>query len=291
MTIDPPLPPAVADFLRADSLSAIGDMERIEGGCISLTRRLCFEGGATLVLKQSDDVPDDMYAIEAEGLAAIRAADGPRVPDVLSVGPDHIFLEDLGPKGDPPADFWPRFGEALARLHNAEGPAYGYHRDGYLGKLPVENAWSDDGHDFFLRTRVFRMANEPLCDAALEPEDRRGLDRLARRIEDLIPPQTPRLIHGDLWHANMSCGPGGDPCCFDPSVYYGWPDAELAMTTQIGGIPESFYDAYRAARGTEPGWEERWDVLGLREYLAMMAHFGNRFDTRQALRDLIARFA
>lgn len=266
-------------------------MGTIEGGCISLTRRLWFESGATLVLKQSGDVPADMYAIEADGLAAIRAAGGPRVPNVLSVGPDHLLLEDLGPTGDPPDNFWPRFGEALARLHATTGPAFGYSHDGYLGKLPVENEWSEDGHGFFLRTRVFRMAKEPRCDAALEPGDRRGLEQLARRIEDLIPRQSPRLIHGDLWHANMSCGPGGDPCCFDPSAYYGWPDAELAMTAQIGGVPQSFFEAYRAAMGTPPEWKERWDVLGVREYLSMMAHFGDRFGTRQALRDLIARYA
>lgn len=291
MTIEPPLPPVVEGFLGSEHPTRLGGMGTIEGGCISLTRRLFFDDGTTLVLKQSDAVPPDMYAIEAEGLAAIRAANGPRVPDVLSLGPDHLLLEDLGPQGDPPDDFWPRYGEALARLHATAGPAFGYHQDGYLGKLPVENAWSEDGHAFFLQTRVFRMANEPLCDAALEPEDRRGLEKLGRRIEELIPPQTPRLIHGDLWHANMSCGPGGDPCCFDPSAYFGWPDAELAMTLQIGGVPEAFYEAYRAEMGTEPGWEERWDVLGVREYLSMMAHFGDRFGTRQALRDLIARFA
>src|SRR5205823_54907 len=66
----------------------------------------------------------------------------------------------------------------------------------------------------------------------------------------------PSLLHGDLWSGNAGFTAGG-PVVFDPAVYYGDREADLAMTELFGGFPRQFYAAYEAALPLEPGYERR----------------------------------
>jgi fructosamine-3-kinase len=67
------------------------------------------------------------------------------------------------------------------------------------------------------------------------------------------------LLHGDLWGGNWaSCG--GEPVIFDPAVYYGDRESDLAMTRLFGGFGRTFYEAYEAAWPLEPGHEARNDI-------------------------------
>jgi fructosamine-3-kinase len=55
------------------------------------------------------------------------------------------------------------------------------------------------------------------------------------------------LLHGDLWGGNAAALPDGTPVVFDPAVYAGDREADIAMTTLFGGFPPDFHSAYRAA--------------------------------------------
>ncbi len=62
----------------------------------------------------------------------------------------------------------------------------------------------------------------------------------------------PSLLHGDLWGGNSRLR-RGEPVLFDPAVYYGDREADLAMTELFGGFPAEFYAAYREAWPLDPG--------------------------------------
>ncbi len=107
----------------------------------------------------------------------------------------------------------------------------------------------------------------------------------------LVPVQPPSLLHGDLWHTNMLADSCGAPALIDPAVSYGWPEAELSMTRQYGTVPRIFFDAYNEINPLASGWWERLELLTLRQHMAVLAFFGNKFGTRNQLLAVIAQFS
>lgn len=263
--------------------------EKLEGGLISLTRRVTTQRG-TVVVKQSTNAPGDMYYREAEGLLALAVPGGPRVPQVLSVGEGHLILEDFGKHESGPG-YWEEFGRRIAAMHSNQSPKYGFHHDNYLGILLMDNSWSEDGYEFFAQTRMFRFFDEPLAKEYLTKEDRQGVEHIAGMLPNLIPYQPPSLLHGDLWTSNILVSPDGQPGVIDPAVYFGWPEAELSMTFAYDGVGSAALDAYREVHPLEPGWEERFEILNIRELLSMVAHTGNQYGTVPKLRELLAKYA
>jgi fructosamine-3-kinase len=244
----------------------------VDGGYASKTHRVSTTLSRSVIVKTHDDVPVDLYALEADGLEALGVPGAFVVPEVLRVTPTFIVLSDLGPSSLPADsdDFWRDAGRRLAVQHQQTADKFGYHQDNYLGVLPQRNPWTDDGHAFFAEHRLLRYLEVPNCYNALSPDDRHRLERLANRLPDLIPSQPASLLHGDLWHGNLLPA----PALIDPAVYYGWPEAELSMLHGCGNIPTSFYDAYQDHYPLDPGWLDRLPLLHLREHLCVLAHFG-----------------
>ncbi len=95
------------------------------------------------------------------------------------------------------------------------------------------------------------------------------------------------LLHGDLWGGNWLASSGGEPVLFDPAVYYGDRETDLAMTRLFGGFGEAFYRAYEAAAPLPPGWPERCELYNLYHVLNHANLFGSAY-VRQA-RSVIER--
>ncbi len=256
---------------------------------ISLTRRIVTEK-TSFVIKQCPNPPPHLYQRESEGLKALGVEGGPRIPQVLRVSDEYLLLEDLG-KNEPGPGFWAKFGQQVALMHQVTRPKYGFDHDNYLGLQLMDNTWSDDGWEFFARTRVLRFLGEPLCEEFLTTQDRSRVERLAAQLPSLIPFQPPSLIHGDLWTSNMLVAPDGSPAVIDPATYFGWPEAELSMTCAYDGVGPEFFDAYREINPLESGWQSRFEILGIREMLSMIAHTGNEYGTVQALRAVLEKYA
>ena len=61
---------------------------------------------------------------------------------------------------------------------------------------------------------------------------------------------------------------------FDPAVYYGDREADLAMTELFGGFPARFYDAYNEAFPLPAGYETRRHFYNLYHLLNHLNIFG-----------------
>jgi fructosamine-3-kinase len=269
----------------------LGDVESaspLEGGVANKTYRVRTTLGRSVIVKIHDDPPPGLYALEADGLSALRIPGGFVVPSVLRVTESFLVLTDLGPDklADQSADFWRDAGRRLAVQHQQVSDKFGYHQDNYLGLVQQRNPWTDDGHAFFGEHRLLRFLEVPRCYDALPAEDRRRLERVAARLTGLIPSQAPALIHGDLWHGNLLPG----PALIDPAVYYGWPEAELSMLIGCGNIPDDFFTAYEEAHPLAPGWRDRMPLLHLREHLAVLAHFGEVPETLTKIQATLAPY-
>jgi fructosamine-3-kinase len=261
----------------------------LDGGYASKTYRVRTTLGRTVIVKTQDELPPDLYYLEADGLNALRWSGGFAVPEVLRVTPSFVVLSDLGTSSPSPT-FWEDAGRALALQHAHTNERFGYHQDNYLGVLPQRNPWTSDGHAFFAEQRLLRYLEVPNCQEALPADDRRRLERIAGKLPELIPAQPAALLHGDLWHRNLLPAPTGGPALIDPAVYYGWPEAELSMLIGCGEIPDAFYAAYEEAHPLEPGWRDRMPLLHLREHLCVLAHFGPVAETLEKIHTTLAPF-
>jgi len=190
-----------------------------------------------------------------DGLRALGAV--VRVPRILDHGPDFLILEqlDLRRTGD-----WAALARMLAKLHRTTGPRFGWHRDNWIGRAPQVNTWHDDWAGFFLECRLRPQAAKA------------GIELPEIKLLENHQPQ-PSLLHGDLWSGNAGFIDEG-PVIFDPAVYYGDRETDLAMTELFGGFPARFYEAYDEAYPLPAGYEKRKHLYNLYHLLNHLNIFG-----------------
>jgi fructosamine-3-kinase len=270
--------------------TAVAAVEKLTGGWANTTWRVRLADGREVVVKTSATAPEGLFAVEAAGLVVLRDLGGLRTPDVVAVGPRSLTLEALVPSKPATDEFWEAAGRSVAGLHGRTAPRHGWDEDGWLGRLPQDNTWDDDGHRFFATRRVLRYLGEPRVREALDAADLAGLEKLCDRLPDLVPVAPAVLTHGDLWHANVVATAGGAPAFIDPAVSWTWGEIDLSMAYCSGTIPERFFAAYHEVRPPEPGWRERMELLNLRELLSVVAHFGALGDYVEQIRRVLRQW-
>ena len=230
--------------------------------------------------------PSTRLAAEADGLAALRATGTVRVPATLDADDTNgLVLEWLDLRGLD-ARSGARLGTDLAALHCAPVPRalrgkFGWHRDNYIGATPQLNAVSSSWVGFWREQRLV-----PQLEQAAAAGHGRALQRcgeaLAARLDVVLAAHAPApaLLHGDLWSGNAGALPDGTPVVFDPAVYVGDREADVAMTELFGGFPPAFHAAYRAAAPLDEGYTLRRDVYNLYHLLNHLNLFGAAYLSR-----------
>ena len=270
------IPQVVRNWISENDFGAITSANPVGGGCINDGRILETESGLSYFLKTNRSAPQDMFTKEADGLKALQIEDGPVVPQTYLYGDDFILMENLSPASKQ-EDYWPMFGRQLATLHNHTHPHYGFADDNYIGSTPQPNPWMDDGFAFFGEQRLVYMTNLARQRNLMCATDAKQANKLISRLPELIPHQPPSLLHGDLWSGNAISDVHGLPAIIDPAVYYGWAEAELAMTALFGSFPRSFYNAYEEVRPLEPDYQTRFSIYNLYHLLNHLYIFGRSY--------------
>ena len=192
------------------------------------------------------------------------------MPKVLDrgarAGRAFIVLEklELQRRGD-----YAAMGRMLAKLHCQNGSRFGWHRDNYIGLMPQLNAWHDSWPEFFQECRI---------KPQLEWARQKGFPLPAIDARPLLEGYDPEpsLLHGDLWSGNAGFTSDG-PVLFDPAVYYGDREADLAMTELFGGFPREFYRAYDEAYPLDREYEKRKHLYNLYHLLNHLNIFGGAY--------------
>ena len=265
------------------AVSAVAGSFRLErtvpmpGGCIH--RCYVLEGaGKRFFAKINDSSQSDNFAAEADGLEALAAA-GARVPAPLCRGETgteaFLVLEhlDLSGKGS-----YAALGREIARLHSSHGENYGWRRNNYIGRTPQLNRRSRSWGEFWSQSRIapqLELARKNGLGGSLI---RKG-EQLAVSLPQLLAGHAPpaSLLHGDLWSGNAGFLADGTPVLFDPAVYLGDREADLAMTELFGGYPEVFYSAYAEAAPLDEGYSLRKTLYNLYHVLNHANLFGGGY--------------
>ncbi|NJD32921.1 MAG: fructosamine kinase family protein [Gammaproteobacteria bacterium] len=229
------------------------------------------------------------YEAEAEGLAELARAQALRVPAVLAVGEAHghalLALEwlDLS-DAEPDAPCQARLGERLAAQHRVTAARHGWHRDNTIGATPQPNTGDEDWVRFFQQKRLgfqLDLAARDGLDAAVVERGRELCERCGAFFSSYLP--RPSLLHGDLWGGNAGrLAATGEPVVFDPAVYFGDRETDLAMTRLFGGFGPAFYAAYQAAWPLDPAAGTRRTLYNLYHVLNHCHLFGGSYGRQAA---------
>lgn len=268
IAVAPALAEAIAQAIAAPI--EITAATPVTGGCIHTALAVSGEtalGKRRFFAKTNDAAAAAMFAAEAEGLDALRSAKALRVPRVVARGGDDemawLVLEwlDLAPLDAKSAA---RLGTALAAQHRVPQDKFGWARDNFIGATPQVNGWSDEWLAFWRAKRLHAQ----LRLAAHNRLPSRMIDRGERLVADCeaffgnyAPAKS--LLHGDLWGGNAAALGDGMPVVFDPAVYVGDREADVAMTELFGGFPREFMAAYRAAWTLDDGYTVRRELYNL----------------------------
>ena len=251
----------------------------VSGGDISSAWRLATENGDVFI-KTGPASSAEMFVAEAEGLTELASTDAIRVPNVIASGQTelsaYLGLEWMSfERADAATERL--FGEQLATLHHTTKNRYGWHRNNTIGLTLQENTGRDNWLDFFREQRLgfqLRLAAENGYSGELQQRGRQLLKRLPVYFDVAEPAAS--LMHGDLWGGNWGCS-GGQPVIFDPAVYYGDREMDIAMTKLFGGFGADFYAAYESSWPLQDGHQERQHLYQLYHVLNHLNLFGSAY--------------
>lgn len=251
----------------------------ISGGSINQCHAVQ-QGDLSYFVKLNHVDRSAMFDAEAEGLRQLAASRTIHVPKPICQGQvgGQCFLVldylDLGgrQRGD---GAWAALGRQLAQMHrlSISDRGFGWHRDNTIGLTPQRNSWTEDWATFWAEQRI-----GPQLRLAGAGRFLRG-DRLLAAIPHLLVGYRPlaSLVHGDLWSGNAAIDRNGEPAIFDPAVYYGDREVDIAMTELFGSFPDAFYQGYESTWPLEEGYETRRDLYNLYHLLNHFNMFGGNY--------------
>ncbi|CAM9379327.1 unnamed protein product [Ectocarpus sp. 12 AP-2014] len=232
----------------------------------------------------------DNFFAEQTGLEAILETGCVRAPKPLALGTlplggSFLLMEHMPfiPFGQSIPEVLRNLAEGLAAMHLQDPPpscgGFGFVGDNFLGGTRQVNTWDSDFSNFFVERRLspqFAQARTKFQDSwGTKNEDFERIGReailTAKKVLEPVANSKPALLHGDLWVGNCGGVPGEgrlrEAAVFDPAVWYGLPEFDLALATMFGGFGKPFYETYHAIIPKAPGFERRMRVYKLYHYL------------------------
>jgi fructosamine-3-kinase len=221
----------------------------------------------------------EMFAKEAAGLSALSQTNTIEVPQAVVFGEydHHSYLVMPYLAMDKRGDIRD-FAQALAAMHLSGGDRFGFDEDNYIGKTPQSNRWDDHWGRFFARERIGRQL-DILAGQGVSPGLIDKGHHLMEKLEPFLNDHNPAvaLVHGDLWSGNYSFIEGGRPVIYDPAVYYGDAEVDLAMLELFGAPGKTFFAAYNSVNPIKPGYALRKQAYNLYHILNHANFFGGSY--------------
>ena len=252
----------------------------VSGGSVCQAYRVPSSHGP-LFVKLRSALDCHQFEAEADGLQTIDTCGALKVPTIYCYGSTettaYLFLEwlELGARSTTAEIV---LGHSLARQHTTTAASFGWSCDNFIGASAQPNHREDDWIAFWRDSRLgFQL--DLAAENGLPATDQEAGAALLDRLENFFGDEeiVPSLLHGDLWSGNWGVLAADVPCIFDPAVYCGDREADLAMTRLFGGFGPAFYDAYMTTWPLRPGWERRVDLYNLYHLLNHFNIFGTGY--------------
>ena len=265
----------IVDFLSSSLNSKILNVSPISGGCINECYKLTTNRDSYFIKLNKKFNP---FVEEQKGLDILRATRTFFIPKVLLIGKyeDYSFLlMEYIESENQTSNFWNDFGKKLAALHKISNESFGFDHNNYIGSLQQINTWHANSIEFFINCRLIPQLE--LLNDINDNQFFKSFDALFNILNEILPDGKPSLLHGDLWSGNYMVGKNGNPAIVDPAVYYGFREADIAMSKLFGGFANQFYDTYNETFPLEINWQSRVQVWNLYPLLVHANLFGTSY--------------
>ena len=178
----------------------------------------------------------------------------------------------------------------LAKFHQNTNINYGFFHDTYCGPTLQINSWNCDWYDFFFNTKIKYQLDLAIKKKHVDKNYSKKVLNLLKKNKSLFLDRIPSLIHGDLWSGNIGTDIHNKPRLFDPSLYYGDYEADIAMTELFGGFDQKFYEGYNHIKKFEPGFKNRSNFYKLYHILNHLNIFGSsyKYDLDNIIKKIVA---
>ncbi len=248
----------------------------LQGGDINDVFLLkCISVDFVIKLNNAHRFPN-MFEVEAKGLKLLASSNSFRIPKVKGVGIDneisYLLLEYI-PSGKSTHSFWKDFAFLLSKLHKTTNKEFGLSYHNYIGSLKQLNDVERTASEFYINQRLepqFKLANDKGFVFS-------SLDRFYKNISEVIPDESPSLIHGDLWNGNYLISDNNEAILIDPAVAFAPREMDLAMMQLFGGFPQEVYSIYNEQLPLIKNWNERIQLWQLYYLLVHLNLFGSGY--------------
>lgn len=259
--------------------SEVSNIKSVGGGSINSTYEFTF-GNIRYFLKQNgrNEFPE-MFKKEVRGLTELSEKTALIIPKpVLEtvIGEDQLLVLEYLEKAPASETYSEKLGSGLASLHRIKAKEFGFDDDNYIGSLHQSNKKHQRWDDFFSEERIGPLVKWCYDSKMLDRKYLLSFENLSKKLNEIFPEEEPSLLHGDLWGGNAMNTTKG-PSIYDPAVYYGHREMDLAMTQLFGGFDQGFYEAYNNSYPLEKNHRQRTDICNLYPLLVHVKLFGTSY--------------
>lgn len=252
--------------------------KEVSGGCVATAFVVSTAESNRYFVKTGMQSPK-AFLCEANGLKALANSQTLCIPKVYFANENFLVLEYIEQAPKEPR-FFENFGKQLALMHHQNTTTnFGFFEDNYVGNTPQVNlqtaSWELFYREYRLRYQLDLLKQKGWLTKTLASFYNNLEVLVAKVLADSEEP--PALLHGDLWGGNYRTNSLGKACIYDPAVYFGHREAELAMTRLFGGFPEAFYQSYQQTYPLKKGWQNREGLYKLYPVLNHVNLFGKSY--------------
>jgi fructosamine-3-kinase len=269
----------IESIIDSAGLGPVQNSRRVSGGSINEAFEVETDSEMFFLKVNSASRHPSMFETESAGLLLLSESDFivPK-PKLVGVKEDTQFiLMEWIEQGPESSDFWNEFGRSLANLHLQNWGKFGLDHDNYIGSLRQTNNWQNSWSEFYTRERLIPQMELAAQNGRLSANMKTGFEIIFKKLEDIYSEEKPSLLHGDLWSGNLMVSSKGSPCIFDPAIYYGHREMDLAMMALFGGFGDEWVDSYNEIYPLENGWEERLVIGQLYPLMVHVNLFGGTY--------------
>ncbi|NJL63573.1 MAG: fructosamine kinase family protein [Methylacidiphilales bacterium] len=251
----------------------------VSGGSINESYAVS-DGQYTYFVKLNQASQIDMFQAEALGLQQIFDTATIRVPKALCSGiaenSCYLVLEWLE-MGRGNAKSWEIMGRKLAAMHKVTNKkGFGWYVNNTIGSTPQVNTLTANWAEFYTQHRMKFQLRRAKSKGGRFPQ----AEELLAAIPELLAGHKPQpsLVHGDLWGGNAGFTVERQPVIFDPAIYYGDREVDIAMTELFGGFPPEFYRGYSEVFPLNSGYDFRKTLYNLYHVVNHFNLFGSSYE-------------
>ena len=251
----------------------------VGGGCINQAWKAEDQSGKVWFIKSNSAHLLFMFEAEAQGLQEIIDTNSIHAPkplcSVIHDNHSYLIMEYIS-LGRSPSDRL--LGRQIATMHQYLAPEFGWKQDNTIGSTLQSNTLHSNWLKFWRYERLEFQFNLALKNGITHQIFDSGM-QLAANLHNFFThyQPSPSLLHGDLWGGNYSADNKGNPVIYDPAVYYGDHETDLAMMELFGRPSPSFFSAYNEYFPIDPDYTTRKTLYNLYHILNHFNLFGGGY--------------